>query len=280
MTGGVRSQRPSGPERHGQVAVTHDAPVPTASLIHFPASGEPRRRVFCFPFAGGAAATYRSWNRTLPEDVAVAFVQFPGRDPARQEDPLTSIDEMTAAAVQVIEDHADLPFTLFGHSMGAAIAYETTVELERRGGPRPDGLYVSARVAPDELPGAGPIHHLPDDEFIDAIGERFGGIPEVILNEPDLLAMFLPVLRADVQAYETYRQRTHHRVGCPVWVFGGSDDPSVTPERLTGWSRIAERPIEVEIFPGDHFYVNEHGSALTRCIAARWSAVETDDDGA
>lgn len=251
------------------------ADVPEATPVVFAGPGETKRRLFCFPFAGGAASTYRLWPRTLPEDVDVVFIQFPGRNPADKRPPLTSIVDMAASALPLIESQADLPYALFGHSMGSVVAYEVAAELEKRaaaGGTvrTPSHLYVSARRAPDESGASGSIRDLPDDQFLTAINKSYGGVPEVALREPELMALFLPILRADVVAFETYRQLSDHRIRCGVSAFGGTGDANATAADLAGWSRVTERPAPVEMLTGDHFYINDQAAAVTRKIAERW----------
>lgn len=251
------------------------SPGQSRALVRFSASAPATRRLFCFPFAGGAAATYRRWPTTLPDGIEVAFVQFPGRTPGSTETPLTRMVDLVDFACRAIEADADLPYALFGHSMGAAIAYEVTSRLERAGSHRPDHLFVSGRRSPSERRPTDPIRDLPDAQFVAELGDRYGAIPDAIRNEPDVLAMFLPILRADVTVFETYERLSDHRVACPVSAFGGADDRNPTPQELAGWSEVATRSVPVEVFPGDHFYINEQGPAVTARIGARWSPAET-----
>ncbi len=271
-------------EGNGRNPDIDGADVPEAAPVVFAGSGETGRRLFCFPFAGGAASTYRLWPRTLPADVDVVFVQFPGRNPADKRPPLTSITEMVASALPLIESQADLPYALFGHSMGSVVAYEVVSELEKRaanGGPfrTPSHLYVSARRPPDVAGASGTIRDLPDDQFLAAINESYGGVPEVALREPELMALFLPILRADVIAFETYQRFSDHRVRCGLSAFGGTGDTHATAADLDGWSRVAERPVPVDVFSGDHFYINDQAAAVTAKIAEQWPAPAITETG-
>lgn len=242
-----------------------------APLIRFATDQPAKRRLYCFPFAGGSAATYRTWPQSLPSGTEVAVLRFPGREPGSADAPLTSIEAMAAFAHTTILGDGALPFALFGHSMGAAVAYEVASALERSGGPAPQHLFVSARQAPGVLPDREPIHRLPDDQFVDAIEARYGGIPPVVRNEPDLLRMYMGILRADVTAFETYVQLTDHRLACPVTAFGGIDDTHPTPEQLAGWADVATGPVATHTFRGGHFYVNEQGAEITARMTTIWN---------
>jgi surfactin synthase thioesterase subunit len=245
----------------------------TKRLVVFGSSGAPRRRLFCLPFAGGGPATYRLWHKTLPSDVQVVAVLLPGRGPSSGEHPPDSVEKLVQTLLPAIEAADDLPYAFFGHSMGALLAFELTVALESSGASRPDHLFVSSRRAPDEVHRGEMIHALPDSQFLNELDRHFGGVPDMIRNEPDLLKLLLPGLRADVRAFETYRPLTTSKVGCPVHVYGGADDVRPRPVHLDGWQRVADQQVSIRLFPGDHFYLNQQREALTADIAARWPAV-------
>jgi medium-chain acyl-[acyl-carrier-protein] hydrolase len=250
---------------------------PRSALIRFGATGAARRRLYCLPFAGGRPATYRLWPQHLPPDVEVVAVQFPGRESRAEQRPLDSVAEIVVAvhaATGEMQATEPLPFAIFGHSMGALIAYELTVALEQAGGPAPERLFVSGRRPPDELHRGPMIHGLDDDAFLDQMQELYGAVPDVIRNEPDLLALLLPALRADVRAFETYTPIATQRVRCAVHVYGGTHDVHPKPSHLPGWQRLADQPVTVRTFDGDHFYLNTSRDALTADIAATWSDSE------
>lgn len=245
------------------------------ALLRFPGTGEAQRRIFCFPFAGGGPAAFRLWPRDLPADIEVMAVRLPGRSPSSREPLLDSVDAVVDALLPVLSATTDLPYAFFGHSMGALLAFEFTVALEQSDAPAPEQLFVSGHNAPDESSTERLMHTLPDAEFLDELDKSYAGIPEAVRNEPELLAMLLPALRADVRIYETYRPLTDGQVSCPVHVYGGIDDRHPRPGELAAWQRVAERPISVQTFPGDHFYLSSAREALTADIALRWSDVSS-----
>jgi surfactin synthase thioesterase subunit len=261
------------------------------ALIRFAAAGTPRRRLICLPFAGGGPSTYRWWPRSLPADMEVLAVVLPGRDPrvraAGGEDPpgaMAAVVPPVVEAIDELQDDSPLPFAIFGHSMGALVAFELTVALEAAHGAHapagagsrdrvPGHLFVSGRRPPDELHRGDPIHGLPNDRFLDEMQRLYGGVPEVVRSEPELLALFLPALRADVRVFETYAPLTDRQVQCPVSVYGGADDRRPTPAQLPGWQRVVARQISLRTFPGDHFYLNDHRDDLAADIASRWTVM-------
>lgn len=249
-----------------------DDPV-RSTLVRFAASGDARRRLVCLPFAGGSAAIFRAWSSTLPPDVEVVAVQLPGRSPSRREPTPDTIDALVAATLPALEVLDDLPFAMFGHSMGALLAYELTVAMATTGRAAPTQLFVSGRRWPGAPHGSRPIHALPDDEFLDAIDGRYGGVPAAVRREADLLALLLPALRADIRALETYVPTPGRQVACPLHVFGGEDDTNPRPDELAAWQHVATTPISVRVFAGGHFFLRTATAELTAEIGRRWSAV-------
>ena len=143
---------------------------------------------------------------------------------------------MAQFAMSAILAASDLPYSIFGHSMGALVAFELVLSLEHAREPGPLHLFVSARRSPDEPDGAPPVHVLPDEAFIDRLQERYGAIPEAVRQEPELLALLLPPLRADIR-HRCYTPSSTRKVRCPVHVYGGSEDRHPTPSQLPGWQR-------------------------------------------
>ena len=242
-----------------------------ATLLRVGAPVAARRRLFCFPFAGGGAAAFRGWSRRLPPDVEVLSVQLPGRESRIREKPLDDIADIVAAARPAILAASDLPYAIFGHSMGALVAFELVLSLEQDPGRGPEHLFVSARRSPEEPDVIPPVHALPDAEFMDKLQGRYGAIPEEVRKEPELLELLLPPLRADIRAIETYKRTSNRKVRCPIHVFGGSEDFHPKPSQLPGWQAVAEREIRVRLFPGNHFYLNAQEEALVADMTATWA---------
>jgi medium-chain acyl-[acyl-carrier-protein] hydrolase len=225
-----------------------------------------RLRLMCLPPAGGGASRYRNWAAHLPADVEVVSVQLPGRENRFNERPIESMDQLVGPLIDGLASYLVAPFALFGHSMGAMIAFELIRQLRSRG-VRPVHLFVSGCRAPD-LPSRSPDWHtLPDPEFIAAI-EELGGIPPELLAERQFLDAMLPTLRSDCALTETYAFSSEAMLSCPVSAFGGLRDKEVPPEDVRAWSRHTTGPFRVHLLPGDHFFVNSARADLLRLVVS------------
>jgi medium-chain acyl-[acyl-carrier-protein] hydrolase len=151
---------------------------------------EAQVRLFCLPFAGGGASIFRTWGRALPPTVEVCPVQLPGRENRLREPPYTDIQALAERLANQIHPYAQKPFALFGHSMGALLAFELTRTLRRQDGPMPRALFLSAHRAAHLPLRRQPLHGLPDPEFIQGV-RRLGGTPAGVFEHKELLEITL-----------------------------------------------------------------------------------------
>jgi len=222
-------------------------------------------RLFCFPHAGGSAQFYYKWKDDLPKEVALYSIQMPGRGVRLRETPNTRISVLVQELAEAILPYLDKPFAFFAYSVGALIAFELTRELRRRSGSLPKRLFVSARRAPQAPDPMPPIHKLPDGEFLKEI-KRFNGIPRQILEDADLMQVFLPALRADLELNETYHYSTEAPLPFPITAYGGLEDKEVSREQLEAWREQTCASFSVKIFPGDHFFIQTNRSLFLRAL--------------
>jgi medium-chain acyl-[acyl-carrier-protein] hydrolase len=228
-----------------------------------------RMRLFCFPYAGGGATAFHSWRSLLGrKGMDLCCVQLPGRETRFREPPITAMDELVARICDGIDPYLDLPFSLFGHSMGTIISFEVTRELARRGRVLSEWLLMSGAVPPHRRPVES-LHTLPTAEFIDAVARCYNGLPSEVLTNQDLLDLMMPVLRADFQLVEGYRYKHAKALPVKITAFGGRQDSSVPPIELQRWSELTAQPecFQLIFFEGDHFFLNHQRPRLLAEIA-------------
>jgi medium-chain acyl-[acyl-carrier-protein] hydrolase len=224
-----------------------------------------RERLFCFPYAGAGAGVFRDWPGRLPPHVEVCVACLPGRDARIDEPPLSSMARLAQSLAQDMIDWLGLPYSLFGHSMGAFVAFEVAHALSRLGRP-PAHLFVSAQRGP-RLPYAGqPIFALPDRDFLAGVLARYDRIPKQVLEQKDLMAVLLRTLRADFTLSEDYRYRAATPLMCPITAFGGSQDSEVTSEQLEAWSAETAGGFKLHMLAGDHFFLQGSQAELLSLI--------------
>lgn len=227
----------------------------------------PRLRLFCLAHAGGGAALFRTWHEELPGTVEVCGIQLPGRESRWKEPPIPDLRRVLDQLIPALQSRLHIPFAIYGHSMGALLAFELARELRRRGLPAPLALLVSGRQAPYLSDGRREIATLSDAEFLDRICKRYQAIPQVVLDEPELLRIFLPTLRADFTLIETYRYVEEPALSCPVSVYQGRDDVTVSFDQLAGWRTLTSGDFKIELLPGGHFFLQTDRLPLLRRIS-------------
>jgi medium-chain acyl-[acyl-carrier-protein] hydrolase len=226
--------------------------------LQFRPAVEPvRMRLFCLPHAGGGATAFRTWHTGLPSGVQVCPILLPGRETRRSEPSYTDLDSLADALARQLEPWLDLPFAVFGHSMGSLLAFEWVRRIQRSGQPMPRWLFLSGRRAPHVAADPNPLHALPDAEFVGELTRLYEGLPQEILSDPELMEVFLPVLRADIAVVESYRFQQGEPLDCPMTVFAGAKDMSVAFDELLAWKPQTRRRFAVQMLPGGHFYPPE-----------------------
>lgn len=243
--------------------VSHADHVTSKGIQRLHPSPGAKAALVCFPHAGGAAGYYRPFSAALSPDIDVLAVQYPGRQNRRTEPLAGTIDHLVDDSLEALEPWAHRPLSLFGHSMGAVVAYEVARRLTAAGSP-PVTLVVSGRRAPgDER--SDEVHLRDDDGLLAEVG-RLGGTDMRVFESPDMRALLLPTLRADYQAVETYRHTEGPRLSCPVLALAGEADPVASPAEMRHWAARTSAQFDVRGFPGGHFYLADHSEAVTSAV--------------
>lgn len=218
-----------------------------------------RARVVCVPHAGAGPSPYRPWTRYLSTDMELRIVAPPGREHRYGEAAVSTLEEYVTAVALALTEGPAMPLVVFGHSMGAVIAYELTLRLAESGRP-PQHLFLSGRSPPDDLPAAEPIHELPDGELIETVRSRYGGFPVELENHPELLRHALAALRDDLRLLERFRSRYPAALPCPTTVFFGRRDEGHPEGVVRRWAEVG--PVEFVGFDGGHFFVLERAAEV------------------
>jgi surfactin synthase thioesterase subunit len=229
-----------------------------------PAPDAPARLV-CLPHAGGSASYYLPVAKALSPAVDVIAVQYPGRQDRRAEPCVETVGELATQVFESLRSLTDKPLTLFGHSMGASVAFEVALRLEEIG-VTPVAVVVSGRRAPSLSTDDG--IHLLDDTGLIAEVKKLGGAGSQLLDDPDILQLALPAIRGDYTAAETYRSAPDRSVTCPILALTGDNDPKVSLAEARAWSGHTSGEFELRVFPGDHFYIDEHVPDVIAAIRA------------
>jgi pyochelin biosynthesis protein PchC len=220
-------------------------------------------RLVCFPHAGGSASYFFPVSRALSPDLDVLSVQYPGRQDRRHEPCVGDLATLADLIAPELEPWLDRPVTLFGHSMGATLAFEVARRLP---GADLTALFVSGRGAPtcprDER------MHLADDHRLVADLGRMSGTAAAVLGEDEILRSILPALRSDYRAAETYRYRPGPPLSCPVTALIGDRDDQVTPAEAQPWADRTTGRFDLRVFDGGHFFLNDHVPEILTLLRA------------
>lgn len=244
-----------------------------------------RVRLVCFPHAGGGSAAFHAWARCAPAHVEVWAAQLPGREMRFREPPVARLPDLAdalAAALDALPGDGGRAPVLYGHSMGALLAFEVARGLRRVGRAAPAGLLLAGSAppeppgpqsvssddsrhdAPDEPsrhsshgPPSGALHRLPEPEFLRAV-RSLGGFPPGLLDDVRIRDHVLPMMRADLAAVETYRCRPEPPFDVPVTVFYGTEDTIAPGAAVRRWARHTTGPFRAVAWPGGHFHPLTH----------------------
>jgi len=229
----------------------------------------PRMRVICFPYAGGGPAAFRPWARALPSDVELCIVHLPGREGRWREPAIAHLDGLIGPIAEALRPLLTTPYVFYGHSLGMLIGFDVARYLDRVHGTAPMHFVGGAHRAP-HLPNPHPkIGQLSDDAFVAEINRRYGGIPQAVLDNRELLELMLPALRADFSVYETYHYADTRPLRCPLAVFGGSADPFVSATEIAGWRQHTSAGFQHAMLTGDHFFIQQHRSTVLDAILGK-----------
>jgi len=213
-----------------------------------------RLRLFCFPYAGGSAQVFSQWADQLPDFVDVIAIQSPGRGRRFSESPIDCLKTKVQTLHREILPYTDKPYLFIGHSNGALLAYELARELQKSGNSNLKHIVLSAKRAP-HLPNIkDPIHDLPNKEFIAEL-KGYNFTPDEVLENDELMELFLPMLRADFKLSDTHQFNHDCSLEASASLFWGKQDEDVPLNDVLAWKEVISGETSLVEFDDGHFFI-------------------------
>lgn len=260
----------------------------------------PKMRLFCFPFGGGGASTYRDWERDLPSEIEVCPIQLPGRENRLNEKPLNNIEILIDEIIYHLKDEFNLPYALFGHSFGSLIAYRLALKMNQLSLNEPSHLFVSA--FPDPALPTDNLNNLlnnllsininlfdsPDPFMTNLTDEQFQKMISIFAENglgdysdknmtKDVMKHLLPIFIADMSIVKSYKHQDGSILNIPITVFSGEQDKWIPFENQLNWKKRTRSEVRFETYKGDHLFIKNPTikKEILRRIA---SLLETNKD--
>ncbi|XP_068942334.1 S-acyl fatty acid synthase thioesterase, medium chain [Petaurus breviceps papuanus] len=230
-------------------------------------------KLICFPWAGGGSAHFAKWGKSFHHSIEVSSIRLPGRESRYKEPFATIVDhvvlEISNALLPILQD---IPFAFFGHSMGSYLAFLTALHLKENYKLQPVHFFMSSAFPPHQLNhwGSLQVSSVSEEQLFHCMTHA-GGTPKEVFENKELLEMFLPVFKADIQMMQTASFNTSPEplLSCDITCFYGTED---TVKIIEGWKDITSGSFESHQLPGNHFYITNPSNEtfiinyITRCL--------------
>ncbi len=222
--------------------------------------------LFCLPYAGGSEVVYYNWKNYLDSSIKLYPVELKGRGKRFTEDFYEDIEEAVEDIFQMIkEEIVKGEYAIYGHSMGSLLAYELYYKINEMGFEKPKHIFFSGCKAPHVVRARNHIYSLANEDFVNEI-MKFGGTPEEILMNKELMEVFIPILRNDFKIVETYKYKEKiNKIECSVSVLNGKED-SIPSKDIFAWNEHSSEKCKIYNFEGNHFFINNNVENITRII--------------
>jgi surfactin synthase thioesterase subunit len=230
--------------------------------------------LFCLPFAGAGIAVYAGWQRLLSPGIEVVGIHLPGREERLREPAFRDLDRLVDVLADVLSPCLDLPYAIYGHSLGAWIAFYLTRRLRESGLPTPAQLFVGAARAPHTASRRPPIYDYPLREFLEHVAQNYGEIPEPIRADREMMDIVVDLLRADMALFENARYRPGDPLDIPISAFAGDRDNAVTVEEVAAWREQTRVRFSLDVLPGDHFFLRTSPQAILDRVGREMLSIE------
>ena len=226
-------------------------------------------QLLCFPHAGGGSAGFHRWEKRLPGHLAAVPIKLPGRESRFNEVAHDQLDSLLSAMVPQLIGFVREPVALFGHSMGALIAYELARHLHLHHDIVPTCLFVSACRSPDRFKQSQALHRLPTEEMIRSLVQDLNDNGTASNTELDMMRMMSDTIRADLKLLETYEYQPRDPLPFPIVALAATRDRKVTVADVNGWRAFTTARFTMRTMSGHHFFLRDQEAAVTDLIAAK-----------
>ena len=223
--------------------------------------------LYCFPYSEASASFYLGWSAKLDERIKIIPVEYPGRGSRFGEKTCDSMDELAESVLAVLKKNGTENCAFFGHSLGGLVAFEVFHKLKEKGESLPRHLFLSGSTPPHIKYGEEMLHLLPDNEFLMSLVE-LGGMNEEVMNNRELIKLYLPVIRSDYRIYELYEPKERDPLHVDFTVLTGSEDVISNETGMTEWNKYTDRGVEIKKIEGNHFFIHDHPDMIARIIEA------------
>lgn len=228
-------------------------------FLNIKSSPHAKATVLCLPCGGGSAASFWGWQ-SIPLDVNIWALKLPGRDNRISDEFITSSTELVSAIIAALPETFAHPYILYGHSMGAGLAFELLLALQKQRREVPV-LFIAAGREPPDCEYRFNVNHLSDDDLINYV-QSLGGVQQKIPTDSQFLPQYLAKIRADYQLNANIPIREPLLLPLSIAIVNGEADPLIHMEKLNGWSHYSTQPLKHYLLPGDHFFMNNNTAFL------------------
>jgi acyl transferase domain-containing protein/surfactin synthase thioesterase subunit len=212
-------------------------------------------RLFCFHPWGSSASIFKNWSDELPPHIEVLPIQLPGRQQRLKEKPFTEFVTLIQVLGDFIHPYLDKPFAFYGHSMGALIAFELAYVVKQKYNINPQYLFLGGAQPPSDVSFLNRIENLSQNQTLNYLLD-ISEIPEAIYNDKSLVEEFMEIFKADLQLLQSYCHKEQEPLDCPIYIFGGVDDASISEKQLSLWYRYTQNTFKLQMLPGKHMFLN------------------------
>jgi surfactin synthase thioesterase subunit len=228
-------------------------------------------RLFCLPPAGSGAHMFQRWSEELGPAIDTLPVALPGRFPREADTPYRRIESLVEDLTIALAPLCDRPYAVFGHGLGALLAFEWAREARRRRVGPPARLLLSGHPPPTALEDPTRHRPLPDHNFVEALSAP-DGMPHQAIADPDYMRAFLELLARDLELCRSYRYTPEPPLDAPITCFAGEGDPAAPPGEMTGWRRETIGDFALHALPGGSSFLSVSETSLLTLLHAELRA--------